>query len=154
MWNVQYWYDNLLKLRVAGGWSNTTLPDQRAFQLGGINTLRGFNVLDLPAKPSGETPFTSFDGGDRMFLANLDYYWGDELSIIFFGDVGGVWNKDEAVTLKSIKRDVGIGIAFGSNFSDPVEPGEKNSGFRVNWAVPVGNERHVSRWTVNFVRAY
>ncbi len=153
-WNVQYWYDNLMKVRVAGGWSNTTLPDQRAFQLGGLNTLRGFNVLTIPAKPSGVTPFTSFDGGDRMFLANIDYFWGNDLSIIFFGDVGGVWGKGETIRLSSLKRDVGVGIAFGSDFFDPLEHGEKNSGFRVNWAVPVGNERHVSRWTVNFVRAY
>ena len=27
-------------------------------------------------------------------------------------------------------------------------------GLRINWAVPVGNEPHISKWTVNFVRAF
>jgi hypothetical protein len=153
-WNLQYWYDNLVKFRVAGGYSNQVLPDEKSFRLGGLNTLRGFRSMSIPLQPSGQTPYTTFAGGEKMLLANFDYFWGDELSLIFFGDIGGVWRKGEPVTSSSVKRDLGIGLAFGSDFFSAVEGDEHKSGFRVNWAVPVGNEPHHSHWTVNFVRAY
>jgi hypothetical protein len=153
-WNMRYWYDNLVKFRIAGGYSNANLPDQKSFRLGGHNTLRGFDSLSIPSPPLGQTPFSSFDGGDRMFLANVDYFWGHDLSLIFFGDVGGVWRKGGPITVSGLKRDLGIGLALGSDFFSSMEGDEHKSGFRVNWAVPVGNEPHTSHWTVNFVRAY
>jgi hypothetical protein len=153
-WNMRYWYENLLKFRVIGGYSNTKLPDQKSFRLGGLNTLRGFGAMSIPGHAGGNTPFTTYDGGDRMFLANFDYFWGRDLALIFFGDVGGVWRKGEPINADGIKRDLGIGLALGSDFFSSVEGDEHKSGFRVNWARPVGNEKHVSRWTVNFVREY
>lgn len=153
-WNLRYWYDNLVKFRIAGGYSNANLPDQKSFRLGGHNTLRGFDSMSIPASPAGQTPFSTFDGGDRMFLANFDYFWGHDLALIFFGDFGGVWRKGEPVTASSLKRDIGIGLALGSDFFSSVAGDEQKAGFRVNWAVPVGNEPHASHWTVNFIREY
>ncbi len=153
-WNVQYWYGQLVKFRLAGGYSPHVLPDQRSFRLGGLNTLRGFPSMSVPSRPAGTTPFTTFDGGDRMFLMNLDYFYGEGISIIFFGDLGGVWRKGESATANDLKRDLGIGLALGNDFFSNNPTDENKAGFRVNWAVPVGNESHISRWTVNFVREY
>ncbi|MHB9030534.1 MAG: POTRA domain-containing protein [Candidatus Latescibacterota bacterium] len=152
-WNMRYWYGHLLKFRAVGGYSPHSLPDQRSFTLGGHNTLRGYDALSVPEPPSGETPFTVFTGGDRMFLVNVDYFYGEGASLIFFGDLGGVWSRGEPVTTSGLRRDVGIGIAFGSDFFSAVED-EHKAGFRINWAIPVGPVSHVSRWTVNFVRSY
>ena len=152
--NAQYWYGQLIKLRLAGGYSSHVLPDQRSFRLGGINTLRGFPTMSVPVSSSGATPFTSAGGGERMFLMNLDYFYGEDLSIIFFGDLGGVWRKGESASAGDLKRDIGVGLAFDGDFFSNSPDDEHKAGFRVNWAVPVGNESHVSRWTVNFVREY
>ncbi len=152
-WNMKYWFGHLIKFRAVGGYSPHVLPDQRAFTLGGLNTLRGYDPLSVPEPPDGETPFTVFHGGDRMFLTNIDYFLGQGLSLIFFADLGGVWRKGEAVSTEGLRRDVGIGLAFGSDFFSSVD-GEDKAGFRVNWAVPVGPVAHESHWTVNFVRSY
>lgn len=152
-WNMRYWHGHLVKFRVAGGYSPHDLPDQRSFQLGGQNTLRGYDALSLPGDASADS---SSDGADRMFLANVDYFYGENLSLIFFGDVGGVWRKGEAVAASGasgLRRDLGIGLAFGSDFFSSVEK-EHKAGFRVNCAIPVGPVSHGAHWTVNFVRAY
>ncbi len=153
-WNMQYWYGDLVKFRLAGGYSPHTLPDQRSFRLGGLNTLRGYAPMSVPVHPAGETPFTIYDGGDRMFLANLDYFYGRDIALIFFGDLGGVWRKGETVDAAGLRRDIGIGLALGGDFFTAGNESDDNAGFRVNWAMPVGPVPHVSRWTVNFVRAY
>lgn len=153
-WQMLYWYGSLVKFRLAGGYSKSSLPDQRAFRLGGVNTLRGFDPGSVPAPPSGNTGFTYQGGGDRMVMANIDYFYGQGISLIFFGDIGGVWKHNEAATAGGLRRDLGIGIALGSDFFTSVGDGDIKAGFRVNCAVPVGPEEHKARWTVNFIRAY
>ena len=71
-------------------------------------------------------------------------------------DVGGVWRKGEDVDVPGLKRDLGVGLVFGGDWF-PLENRRSHeivSGLRVNWAVPVGPVKHVSHWTVNFVRSY
>ena len=99
-----------------------------------------------------------------MALCNVEYFFGDndDVGFIVFADAGGVWMKGEAVDISDIKRDVGIGFRFGDDFFSPGDNTRKfgrktdhvTDGFRINWAVPVGNEPHVSHWTVNFVREF
>ncbi|MFA6472224.1 MAG: BamA/TamA family outer membrane protein [Candidatus Latescibacterota bacterium] len=153
-WQMLYWYGSLIKFRVAGGYSKSDLPDQKSFRLGGVNTLRGFDPGAITASPSGNSGFTGQGGGDKMFLANIDYFYGQGISIIFFGDIGGVWRHDETVSSDGLRRDIGIGVALGSDFFTTVNENEKKAGFRVNWAIPVGPEPHKAHWTVNFIRAY
>jgi hypothetical protein len=153
-WQMLYWNMSLVKFRLAGGYSKNKLPDQKAFRLGGVNTLRGFDPGAVPNPPAGSDGFTYHGGGDKMFLANIDLFYGQGISLIFFGDIGGVWKHNEAVSSSGIKRDLGIGVALGSDFFTTVNENEKKAGFRVNWAVPVGPEEHKARWTVNFIRAY
>jgi len=159
IYNMYFPYRHLLKLRLTGGYSDDALPDQKSFRLGGVNTLRGFAFGEIPEPPSGTNGFNYQGGGNRMLLANIDYFTGrsgDDLRFIFFGDIGGVWQKREDVDMKDLKRDLGIGIAFGGDFFTPDKSDNNafNDSFRINWAIPVGNVPHVSQWTVNFVRAY
>lgn len=152
--------ENYLKLRFAGGHSKDILPAQRAFNLGGLNTLRGYDYQSIP----GGYPFSFQYGGNRMVLCNVEYSLGEEsdMRFIVFADAGGVWVKNQDFDIKDIKRDIGIGLSFGGDFfsmgdySQIFDRDKKDitDGLRINWAVPVGNEPHISKWTVNFVRAF
>jgi len=171
VYNLILPYRNLLKLRVASGYSEDRLPDQKSFRLGGLNTLRGFSFGDVPEPQDGMDGFDFHGGGSRMLLVNADYYlFGlrDDLRLIFFGDAGNVWRTPEKVELKELKRDLGIGVFWGDplkrtrigdrldDMFERIRFGDDlfTDGFRINWAIPVGNESHVSHWTVNFVQAY
>jgi len=151
---TRYPNHNLLKLRIAGGYSGDELLDPKAFRLGGLNTLRGFGYGILP-ELSG---FGYQGGGNRMFLTNIDYFFGrdnDDLRLVVFGDAGGVWRKGDDVDITTLKRDLGAGLVLDGEFF-PLESKHHKyvNTLRINWAIPVGPEPHVSRWTVNFVRAY
>ena len=82
--------------------------------------------------------------------------------MVVFGDAGNVWLKGLDVDFKDLKRDVGLGVTFGDDFFSSINnmsfkgrgKGGAAEGLRINWAVPVGNVPHVSRWTVNFVRGF
>ncbi|HUT62669.1 MAG TPA: BamA/TamA family outer membrane protein, partial [Anaerolineae bacterium] len=152
--------DNILKLRMAGGYSKDFLPAPKSFRLGGLNTLRGY---DFESIPTGY-PFEFLYGGNRMALCNIDYYFGggDDMSFVIFADAGNVWLKGYDVNFKDMKRDIGLGLTFGSDFSSidnyihlrRGEKGQAANGLCINWAVPVGNVPHVSHWTVNFARGF
>ena len=150
------------KFRVAGGYSEDALPDQKAFRLGGLNTLRGYKPGMVPSIPEGMTGFDYQGGGNRMFLVNVDYIAGsrnDDMKFILFGDTGGVWRKGESADVDDLKRDIGVGLAFDNDFFAPVNfigerisPDDIMDALRINCAVPVGNVSHKAVWTVNFVR--
>ena len=149
-------YRNLLLMRFAGGYADSGLPDQKAFRLGGVNTLRGFDQGMVPEPPAGLDGFGYNGGGNRMVLANIEYHTDDrnDFGLAFFGDIGGVWREGEDIETSDLKRDIGIGLILGGGF-DPVEwSDDDESTLRINWAIPVGNVPHKSRWTVNFVRPF
>ena len=151
-------YRNLIKIRVAGGYSEDVLPEQKAFRLGGLNTLRGFDFGSVPEPPQGTDGFDYHGGGSRMFLANIDYFLGDDddFRLVVFGDVGNVWLKGDDVEVEDLRRDMGVGLVFDGDFFS-IEDRSSNeiaNTLRINWAVPVGPEPHKSHWTVNFVRTY
>ncbi len=156
-------YVGLIKLRLAGGYSDDLLPPQKSFRLGGTGTLRGYDPGMVPAPPAGADGYSYLGGGNRMMLANIDYFTGDEhddLRLVLFGDIGGVWRKGEEADMKDLRRDLGIGLALSGDFFTPEYSADKDGDhdlfdiFRINWAVPVGNVAHTSYWTVNFVRTY
>ncbi|MBN1293350.1 MAG: BamA/TamA family outer membrane protein [Candidatus Latescibacteria bacterium] len=151
-------YRNLIKIRVVGGYSEDVLPEQKAFRLGGLNTLRGFDFGSIPEPPQGMNGFDYHGGGNRMFLTNIDYFLSgdDEFGMVLFGDVGNVWIKGEDTDVEDLRRDLGVGLVFEGDFF-PIEDRSSNEivdALRINWAVPVGPEPHVSHWTVSFVRSY
>jgi len=147
--------ENYLKVRLAGGYSRDVLPAPRAFNLGGHNTLRGFDYQSIP----GGYPFSFQYGGNRMVLCNVEYLLGkeDDIGMVLFADAGGVWMKKQDLRLGDIKRDVGVSLTFDFEvfgLDTGSGAGERPEGLRVNWAVPVGDEPHVSHWTLNFVQTF
>lgn len=152
--NWRFSLDSYLKIRFAGGYSKDLLPAPRAFNLGGLNTLRGYDYQSIP----DTMPFPFQYGGNRMALCNIEYLidGSDDPGLILFADVGNVWMKGETARSKELKRDVGVSLAIGDIFDrrNHEKLFEDVNGVRVNWAVPVGNVPHVSHWTVNFCRAF
>ena len=85
-----------------------TLPEQRRFDLGGIETLRGYRFKE----------FT----GDRMLLGNVYYLFGGDLlgrsgvpvlrtlQLILFSDTGAACHTFNGLQLRDLKTDVGIAI--------------------------------------------
>lgn len=119
-------YGEGVDARVRVGTSKGVLPWERAFWLGGVSTLRGFKHKAFPA--GWKNP-----GGNRMFLAQLEYRMGsedlpdavdlgllEEFNLIAFTDAGWVGQADpedgpaegfEDLSIKTLKNDVGLALA-------------------------------------------
>lgn len=103
-----------INFRVAGDFSNTSLPRQHLLYLGGAGTLRGF-------------PFNSFAGDNRILL-NIEYRLINEVSIdtnsdaaigmslSIFMDTGKTWWYGQSpfsdFSLSQLDTSVGVGISF------------------------------------------
>lgn len=154
-----WWFqwDNMLRFRAAAGYSNDNLPPQRAFRLGGLNTLRGYEFESVPELDPQAGQMGFLFGGNKMLLFNMDYIYGmeNDFGIAFFADAGNAWINDGEYDLNDLRRDVGIGLVFGqvgrwSRYGSETGP----DGLRINWATPVGPVPHTSHWTVNFIRSF
>ena len=119
-------YDEGLYFRLRMGTANGELPWQYRFYLGGVSTMRGFPFKSMPSGPMSP-------GGNRMFLAQLEYNIGEDtfpddfdlgfldlFNVIVFTDVGWVGNTGSEINLfdgfdglsvSSIKNDIGIALA-------------------------------------------
>jgi hypothetical protein len=119
-------YGEGVDVRVRVGTSKGDLPWERAFWLGGVSTLRGFKHKAFPA--GWKNP-----GGNRMFLAQIEYRMGredlpdamdlgllEEFNLIAFTDAGWVGQADpeegpaegfEDLSFKTLKNDVGLALA-------------------------------------------
>jgi hypothetical protein len=120
--------------------STDTLPEQRRFDLGGIESLRGF-------------PFKAFTG-DRMILGNVYYIFGGDLlgrtdipivrslQFILFTDTGLAFNQFKDLRVKDLKTDMGIAIADLENT------------FRVNFAKRLDRGKDSIEITVRLLRKF
>ena len=153
LWRFQW--DNMMRFRVAGGYSDDDLPPQRAFRLGGLNTLRGYEFESVPTLDPRAGQIGFLYGGNSMMLANLDYIYGveNDMGIAFFADAGNVWYND--ADLSDLKGDVGVGIIFGELWGySLLDDDDLPDGLRINWATPVGDVPHTSYWTINFTTMF
>ena len=148
---------NQIRTRFLFGFSNTALPIQRQFVIGGTGGLRGYpwhrqeNGADgIINYESGHTASPYPFMGDRGFLLNVEYHyrlsnllrWGiakDLFAIVFF-DEGQVWDvSDDAYTFDP-KGSIGIGLQFARANSvrviniNSLSSGRDDFVFRVNIA--------------------
>ena len=149
--------NNRIRTRLLLGYSDSPLPIQRQFVIGGMGGLRGYpwyrqeNGSDgIITYKSGHTSSPYAFAGDRGFLLNIEYHY--RLSNLFswsifknafliaFLDEGQVWHvSDEAHTFDP-KASVGIGLQFGEDDSVVVvnvpglHSGRDDSVFRINIA--------------------
>lgn len=92
--------DTVLALRLMGGIADTTLPEYEKFSVGGVNTLRGYDLSEFE--------------GEQMLVFNAEYRWdiADNTQLVFFGDAGYAWALDEPIRFDDIKFGYGVGLRF------------------------------------------
>ena len=103
-----------IRARAVGSLSNTPLPIQRQFIIGGPGLLNGY-------------PLYAF-AGDRGFLFNIEYFfhlpalvaWNNvfdisdvDLFLVLFLDTGQAWNGSEEPYIFEPKSNAGIGLQLG-----------------------------------------
>lgn len=109
------------------------LPIYERYFLGGEYTIRGVELRSVG--PRNEQGFII--GGHKYLLFNLEYVFmlSPELRLVFFHDLGNAFARDEPLSLKDLRRTVGIEFRFFVPFlSVP---------FRLIWGVnltPLENE--------------
>ena len=120
--------DHGFDARLKIGLSTSDLPIQRQFILGGLGTLRGYDLFEF--------------AGDQMVLANLEYrhkVFGGFFGVLFF-DAGKVWDGINTFDAADAKASIGLGIQI-------------DDGWRLNWAQALESGRSVQfhmRWSGMF----
>ena len=149
--------NNRIRTRLLLSYSNSPLPIQRQFVIGGMGGLRGYpwyrqedGADGIITYKSGHASSPYVFAGDSGFLLNIEYHY--KLSnllrwnifknafLIAFFDEGQVWNVSDTGYTFDPKASVGIGLQFGQDDSAVVvnvpglHSGRDDSFFRVNIA--------------------
>lgn len=92
--------DEVLALRIVGGFADRELPSFEKFSVGGASTLRGYDLFEFQ--------------GDKMLVANLEYRFevSKNTQLVVFGDTGYAWPLDQPMDLGDLKFGYGVGIRF------------------------------------------
>jgi outer membrane protein insertion porin family len=97
--------------------SDEKLPVYQKFQIGGINTVRGFDYYEIsPRDPETGDKI----GGEKMMIYNVEYRFPllkehGVTGLVFF-DAGNVWTKDQNYSFKDLRTSAGPGIRWYSPF--------------------------------------
>lgn len=122
--------DNRIRTRFLFGFSDSRLPIQRQFVIGGMGGLRGYpwsrqeNESDgIITYKSGHQSSPYAFTGDRGFLLNVEYHYRlsnlfsrsifKNMFLIAFLDEGQVWNAADDPYTFDPKGNIGIGLQFG-----------------------------------------
>jgi len=96
--------DNLSKgvlaFRAMGGMADTDLPSFAEYQVGGMNTIRGYD--------SGEF------SGDKSLVFNAEYRFplAENFQAVLFVDWGQAWDIEESIDIADLKFGRGVGVRF------------------------------------------
>jgi len=96
--------DNLSKgvlaLRAMGGIADTDLPSFAAYQVGGMNTLRGYDLGEF--------------SGDKSLVLNVEYRFplAENFQAVLFADWGQAWDYGESIDFEDLKFGRGVGVRF------------------------------------------
>ena len=96
--------DNLSKgvlaFRAMGGMADTNLPSFAEYQVGGMNTIRGYD--------SGEF------SGDKSLVFNAEYRFplAENFQAVLFVDWGQAWDIEESIDIADLKFGRGVGVRF------------------------------------------
>lgn len=119
------------------------------FFLGGINTLRGFDLntigpqIKVPSSPTGgDTTFTY--GGNKMVLFNVELeiplYAAAGFHAVAFFDAGNAYGEDEDIDLTRLRSNYGFGLRWQSPFGP----------LRFEWGIPINKRQGESGVVFNF----
>lgn len=109
--------DNLSKgvlaLRAMGGMADTDLPSFAAYQVGGMNTVRGYDFGEF--------------SGDKSLVFNVEYRFplAENFQAVLFADWGQAWDYEESIDFEDLKFGRGVGIRFDT----PLGPIRLDYGF-------------------------
>ncbi|MBE3092628.1 MAG: outer membrane protein assembly factor [Chloroflexi bacterium] len=96
--------DNLSKgvlaFRAMGGIANTDLPSFAEYQVGGMNTVRGYDLGEF--------------SGDKSLVFNVEYRFplAENFQAVLFADWGQAWDIGQSINLEDLKFGRGIGVRF------------------------------------------
>jgi len=90
----------VLALRAMGGIADTDLPSFAEYQVGGMNTLRGYDFGEF--------------SGDRSLVFNVEYRFTlvENFQAVLFADWGQAWEIDQSINLGDLKFGRGVGVRF------------------------------------------
>jgi outer membrane protein insertion porin family len=96
--------DNLSKgvlaFRAMGGMADTDLPSFAAYQVGGMNTVRGYDLGEF--------------SGDKSLVFNVEYRFplAENFQAVLFVDWGQAWDIEESIDFADLKFGRGVGVRF------------------------------------------
>jgi outer membrane protein insertion porin family len=96
--------DNLSKgvlaFRAMGGMADTNLPSFAAYQVGGMDTVRGYDTGEF--------------SGDKSFVFNAEYRFplAENFQAVLFVDWGQAWDIEESIDIADLKFGRGVGVRF------------------------------------------
>lgn len=92
--------DQVIALRLMGGYAPSDLPLQEKFRVGGPDTVRGYRF--------------GHSRGEKMVVGNAEYRFkiSDNIQGAIFADVGQAWTVDENPNFEDLLTSAGIGIRF------------------------------------------
>lgn len=82
---------------------------------------RGFGFNELTPRSINKNGYESRDGGDRDFLATLEFSYplqgyNEGVRAVLFTDAGNVWAESEEATTESLRYAWGFGVRFPMQF--------------------------------------
>jgi outer membrane protein insertion porin family len=96
--------DNLSKgvlaFRAMGGMADTDLPSFAAYQVGGMDTVRGYDLGEF--------------SGDKSLVFNVEYRFplAENFQAVLFVDWGQAWDIEESIDIADLKFGRGVGVRF------------------------------------------
>ncbi|MBU1713828.1 MAG: outer membrane protein assembly factor BamA [Proteobacteria bacterium] len=123
--------------------SGQKLPSYERFNLGGINSLRGFDWEDLSPKKKNSEGIWANIGGNKFVQFNFEFLFPlikevGVMGVLFF-DTGDVYDNDETIDFGNLRESVGGGIRWYS----PMGPMRIEYGYILD---PVKNENKGGKW--------
>jgi len=90
----------VLAFRAIGGISDTDLPSFAQYNVGGLSTLRGYDLNEF--------------NGDKALVFNAEYRFplAENFQAVVFADWGQAWEYGESINLSDLKFGKGIGVRF------------------------------------------
>jgi outer membrane protein insertion porin family len=91
---------DVLALRAMGGIADTNLPSFAVYQVGGMNTVRGYDLGEF--------------SGDKSLVFNVEYRFplAENFQAVLFADWGQAWDYEESIDFEDLKFGRGVGIRF------------------------------------------
>lgn len=128
---------------------NLPVPLFERFFLGGINSLRGYDIrtigpaVQVPNSPTGgDTEFVF--GGNKMLQLNfeleLPIYNPAGFKAVTFVDTGQAFSEEESISLRELRSNYGFGLRWNS----PIGP------LRFEWGLPIKKQPQDSDVVFNF----